>query len=51
MSRVARIAVASSALKRHQSTRELVRKLTAKQHSVSKSAVHRYLWTCLQLKR
>lgn len=50
MSRVAKIVVAKSAFKRQHSTRKLAQKLTAKNHPVSKSAVHRYLKTCLQLK-
>ena len=50
MSRVAKIVVAKSVVKRHQSTRKLARKLGAKQHPVSKSAVHRYLRQCLRLK-
>ena len=50
MSRVAKIVVAKSVLKPHQSTRKLARKLTTKQHPISKSAVHRYLRHCLQLK-
>lgn len=49
MTRAAKIVVAKSVLKRHQSTRALARKLTGKQHPVSKSAMHRYLRHCLQL--
>ena len=50
MSRVAKIVVAKSVMKRHQSTRKLARKLSAKNHPASKSAVHRYLRQCLRLK-
>ncbi|XP_043229039.1 uncharacterized protein LOC122385098 [Amphibalanus amphitrite] len=50
MSRVAKIVVAKSVTKRHQSTRKLARKLSAKNHPASKSAVHRYLRQCLRLK-
>ena len=50
MSHVGKSGLPKSVLKRHQSTRKLSRKLTAKQHAVSKSAVHRYLRHCLQLK-
>ena len=42
--------LAKSVLKRQQSTRKLVRKMTAKQHPVSKSAMYRYLQHCLHLK-
>ena len=50
ISRVAKIVLAKSALKRHQSTRKLARKLTGKHHPVSKSTVQRYLKQCLHLK-
>ena len=50
MSRVAKIVVAKSTFNRHHSTRTLAKKLTAKKHPVSKSAIHRYLNACLQLK-
>ena len=50
MSRVVKIVVAKSVLKRHQSTRKLALKLSGKQHPASKSAVHRYLRHCLCLK-
>ena len=50
MSRVTKIVVAKSVLKRHQSTRKLARKLSGKQHPASKSTVHRYLRQCLRLK-
>ena len=50
MSRVTKIVVAKSAFKRNYCTRTLAKKLTAKKHPVSKSAIHRYLKTCLQLK-
>lgn len=50
ISRVAKIVLAKSVLKRHQSTRKLARKLTGKHHPVSKSTVQRYLKQCLHLK-
>ena len=50
MDRIAKIVVAKSVLKRGQSTRKLARKLTARQHPVSKTTVHRYLRTCLHLR-
>ena len=50
MSQVAKIVVAKSASKRHHSTRKQAKKLAAKNNPVSKSAIHRYLKTCLQLK-
>ena len=50
MSRVAKIVVAKPAFKRHHARRTLAKKLTSKNHPVSKSAIHRYRKTCLQLK-
>ena len=50
MSRGTKIVVAKSAFKRHLCTRTLAKKLTAKKHPVSKSAIYRYLKTYLQLK-
>ena len=50
ISQMAKNAVAKSAFKRHHFTRTLAKKLTAKKHRVSKSAIYRYLKTCLQLK-
>ena len=50
ISRVAKIVIAKSVLKRGQSTRKLARRLTASGHPVSKSAVHRYLRVTMKLK-
>ena len=50
MSQLAKFVMAKSAFKRHHSTRTLAKKLTAKKHPISKSAIHRYLKACLQLK-
>ena len=43
MSRGTKIVVAKSDFKRHLCTRTLAKKLTAKKHPVSKSAIHRYI--------
>ncbi|XP_037071377.1 uncharacterized protein LOC119092522 [Pollicipes pollicipes] len=50
LSRVAKMVIAKSVFKRHHSTRTLARKLAAEEHTIYKSAVHRYLNTSLQLK-
>lgn len=50
VSRVAKIVMAKSVLRRGQSTRKLARRLTASGHPISKSTVHRYLRTSLKLK-
>ena len=50
VSRVAKIVIAKSMVKRGQSTRKLERRLTASGHLVSKSTTHRYLRISLKLK-
>ena len=51
LSRVAKIVLAKTVLKRRQSTRKLAKKLTEKGHPVSKTTVHSYMTKCLGLKK
>ena len=50
LTRVAKIVIAKSVGKRHQSIRKLAKRLTASGHQTSKTAVHRYLRENLGLK-
>ena len=50
LTRVAKIVISKSVGKRHQSTRKLARRLTARGHKTSKTAIHRYLREKLGLK-